>query len=112
MCGCAGVSNSQKMTITITKLNFQKNRPSFVNYGIKLPITKNMDVTYKTKSLILTLNLATAGSVVFSIYEKQFKTGLHLKTTIMNEIIIRHLQLVLFENKKCQRIIKKTIKKL
>lgn len=70
MCGCAGVSNSQKMTITITKLNFQKYRPSFVNYRIKLPIIKNMDVTYKAKTLILILNLATAGSVVFSIYEK------------------------------------------
>lgn len=70
MCGCAGVSNSQKMTITITKLNFQKYRTSFVNYRINLPIIKYMDVTYKAKSLILILNLATAGSVVFSIYEK------------------------------------------
>ena len=87
MCGCADVSNSQKMTITITKLNFQKYGPSFVNYRIKFPIIKNMDVTYKTKSLILTLNLATAGSVVFSVYEKQFKTGLHLQTITMHEII-------------------------
>ena len=110
MCCCAGVSNTQKMIITITKLNFQKYRPSFVNYRIKLPKIKNMDVTYKIKSLILTLNLATAGSVVFSIYEKQFKTGLHLQTMTMH--VNMSFTASTFSKQKVSKNYQKNIKKL
>lgn len=71
---------------------------------------KNMDVTYKIKSLILTLNLATAGSVVFSIYEKQFKTGLHLQTITMH--VNMSFTASTFSKQKVSKNYQKNIKKL